>query len=97
MTFRGARRAAQHLVLAVALVGFTAALLVTIPSLALDENESEREHEIEDLSHVAAGAPVTSVVLMLHAPTRECTHTIGETEVLRTRNVTFRIHRPPPA
>ena len=97
MTQGALSRAAQCLVLAFALTGFVAFLLDATPAFALDESESEREVEVEGV--VLEGVEPTPVhpTLAASREDRELVHAIREAEVLVTRNITFRIDRPPPA
>jgi hypothetical protein len=97
MTFRRAARSfAQNAALFMALSAFTAVLLDASPSIVLEENETECEIEVEDIALTELGTTVSPILLRAQHAERESVHTVRETEVLRTRNVTFRIDRPPP-
>lgn len=98
MTPRALSRAALYLALAVTLTGFIAFLVDATPQVVLDESEHERESEPE-VERFALEDSWTAppVVLRPRESLREHAHAIRAAKVLVTRNVTFRIDRPPPA
>lgn len=96
MLTQALRRAAQLVALAVALTAFAAVLVSVLPSMLPDESESEREHEVACEAEYDARAAAPCLVVDAPHRVTQIAHAIRATEVLRTRNVTFRIDRPPP-
>lgn len=96
MKLRSLKRAGRYLALTLALFGLVALALDATPQVVCDETESEAESQVEAL--VLAEA-LPAIAPFTHAPDleRACAHSIREAEELVTRNVTFRIDRPPPA
>jgi hypothetical protein len=95
MTLRAHRRAALCFALAVTLTSFVAFLVDATPQVVIDESEHERDPEVERFA-VEESLPTLSAVLRPRELRREHAHAIREAKVLVTRNVTFRIDRPPP-
>jgi hypothetical protein len=96
MLTQALRRAAQLVALAVSLTAFAVVLVSVLPSMLPDESESEREHEVACDAEYDVRSSAPSLVVDVPHRVTEIAHVIRATEVLRTRNVTFRIDRPPP-
>lgn len=91
------RRAAQCFALTLALSAFAVVLVSTLPSAAMDESESEREHEVAGPTECDVHRPLPHAVVTFRAWRIPPRHGVDPSLVLRPRSVTFRIDRPPPA